>query len=63
MNYGKMIRARRTELGLSMEDVSKRADISIRTVYAIEKGMRKPTLTCLEAVLDVLNMKIEIKTK
>ncbi len=58
-NIGKIIKARRLELGLSLEKVAQRADTSYKSVLNIEHGGHTTTKVLFK-ILDVLGLKIYI---
>ena len=58
----KIIVAKRKTLGLSMEKVARKADVTLKTVTNIEKGMGVSSST-LFAVLHALDLEFIIKDK
>ena len=58
----KIIVANRKALGLSMEKVARKADVTLKTVINIEKGMGVSSST-LFAVLSALDLELIIKDK
>lgn len=58
----KIIVAKRKALGLSMEKVARKADVTLKTVINIEKGMGVSSST-LFAVLSALDLEFIIKDK
>lgn len=58
----KIIVAKRKTLGLSMEKVARKADVTLKTVINIEKGMGVSSST-LFAVLSALGLEFIIKDK
>lgn len=63
-DIGKMIQERRNELELNQQDLAEMANVTIKTIYAIENNKGNPTLEVLKKILNVLGleMKIQIKT-
>ncbi len=59
---GAMIRERRLSMGLSMEKVARRADITYKSVLNIEHG-GDTTTKVLFAVCDVLGLEVSLKVK
>lgn len=58
-NIGKNMRDRRSELGLSLEEVAKRAGTSKSHIWHLEKGKSaNPTITMTLAIADALSMSI-----
>ena len=60
---GKIIQAKRKELGLDIADMCDYSDVSQNSMYNIENGKGNPTLATLEKILDVLGLELCIKTK
>lgn len=60
---GKIIHAKRKELGLEIADMCDYSDVSQNSMYNIENGKGNPTLATLEKILDVLGLELCIKTK
>lgn len=58
----KIIVSKRKALGLSMEKVARKADVTLKTVINIEKGMGVSSST-LFAVLSALGLEFIIKDK
>lgn len=59
---GNIIRQKRKSLGLSMEKVAQKTDMTYKTVLAIEQG-KSATMTTLFTILDVLGLEFIIKDK
>lgn len=59
---GNIIRQKRKSLGLSMEKVAQKTDMTYKTVLAIEQG-KSATMTTLFSILDVLGLEFIIKDK
>jgi transcriptional regulator with XRE-family HTH domain len=59
---GNIIRKKRKSLGLSMEKVAQKTDMTYKTVLAIEQG-KPATMTTLFAILDVLGLEFIIRDK
>lgn len=59
---GNIIREKRRSLGLSMEKVAQRTNMTYKTVLTIEQG-KTATMTKLFAILDVLGLEFIIKDK
>ena len=60
---GATIKARRKLLGLTQPHLAELADISVNTLYKIERGQTNPTLEVLEKIMDVLGLELEVKIK
>lgn len=59
---GEKIRAKRNEMGLSLEDVGARTGLSFKTVLTIEHG-KAISMLSLWAICKVLNIEIWLKDK
>ena len=60
---GKILTEIRTEAGLTIEQVSKKANISPTLVSGYERGTTDPRLSSLEKLLDTLGYEIEFLKK
>ena len=57
MSIGEIIKQRRKELGLSAEDIAKKAGVSPATIYRYESGdIRNPRSSILRPIAEVLNL-------
>ena len=54
---------RRKVLGIKQDDLAELADISVRYLYAIEKGIANPSIETLINILDVLGLTVNINIK
>lgn len=55
---GYLVRQRRTELGLSQEELGLRANLDRTYVSGIERGVRNPSLTALVSLARGLNIDV-----
>lgn len=60
---GEQIRLRRKELKITQPDLAAIADISVNTLYKIERGQANATIEVLGKILDVLGLEIIIGVK
>lgn len=60
---GEQIHLRRKELKITQPDLAAIADISVNTLYKIERGQANPTIEVLGKILDVLGLEIIIGVK
>ena len=60
-NLGRQIRAARTTLGLTQEQLGKRAGIVGKYVSEIERGTRDPRLSTLLAIVEGLGRALEVE--
>lgn len=60
---GKLICAKRKELGLSIADLCDYSEVSPTLISRIENGKANPTIDTLEKILNVLGLELRIETK
>ena len=60
---GKTIQQRRKELKITQSSLAELAEISINTLYKIERGEANPTLEVLKKIADVLGLALTLITK
>lgn len=60
---GKIIQAKRKELGLDIADMCDYSEVSPSIISKIENGKGNPTLATLEKILNVLGLELRIATK
>jgi len=63
VDIGKIVQERRNELGLKQQDLAEMADVTIKSIYAIENNKGNPTLEVLSKVFNVLGLEIKVQTK
>lgn len=62
-NIGKIVQGRRNELSLNQQDVAEMANVTIKTIYAIENNKGNPTIEVLKKILNVLGLEIKVQIK
>ena len=62
MNY-KIIKERRNILGLTQQDLSDYAGLSVRFIKRVEAGKGNPSIASLAKIADVLGLEIVLKVK
>lgn len=62
-NIGNIIRNRREALKITQRHLADLADVSINTLYKIERGESNPTLELTERILNVIGLEINILPK
>jgi transcriptional regulator with XRE-family HTH domain len=60
---GKSIKARRKALRVTQQQLAQLANVSVNTLYKIERGQANPTLETLDGIADVLGMEVCLKVK
>ena len=61
--HGKQLKDRRKALGITQPHLAELADISVNTLYKIERGQANPTLEILYRLTDVLGLEIVFSPK
>lgn len=62
-DIGKIVHERRNELGLKQQDLAEMADVTIKSIYAIENNKGNPTLEIIKKVFNVLGLEIKVQIK
>lgn len=57
------IRSRRKALKITQPDLAQVANVSVNTLYKIERGQANPTLDVIEKIADVLGLELRIEAK
>ena len=60
---GRIIQAKRKELGLNIADMCDYSEVSPTLISNIENGKGNPTIATLEKILNVLGLELRIETK
>jgi len=60
---GKSIKERRKNLRVTQSQLAELAEVSINTLYKIEKGQANPTLETLTKIANILGMEIILQVK
>ena len=63
MKYGKLIKERRTLLGLTQQDLSDYTELSLRIIKSIESEKGNPSLKTLEKITEVLGLELIMRVK
>jgi y4mF family transcriptional regulator len=62
-DIGRIIQERRNQLALNQQDLAEMAQVTIKTIYAIENNKGNPTIQVLDKILEVLGLEIKIQIK
>lgn len=62
-NIGDKIRERREELGITQPHLAELAEVSVNTLYKIERGKSNPTIGTLIKITDVLGLEFTLDVK
>ena len=60
---GQTIRSRRKTLGITQPHLAELANISVNTLYKLERGEANPTLETIIKLADVLGMELALTVK
>ena len=60
---GQAIRNRRKELNITQPHLAELAQISVNTLYKLERGQGNPSLDILIKLSDVLGMELKLEVK
>lgn len=60
---GNSIKARRKAFRVTQQQLAQLADVSVNTLYKIERGQANPTLETLDGIADVLGMEVCLEVK
>ena len=60
---GKIIRTRRKELKITQPYLAELAEVSVNTLYKLERGQGNPSLEVLGKLSDVLGMELKLEVK
>ncbi len=63
LELGKNIKERRKTLRITQPHLAEMAEISVNTLYKIEKGQANPTVKVLNKIANVLGMEIKLEVK
>ena len=62
-DFGLTIKNRRKALKITQPYLAELAEISVNTLYKIERGAANPTLDVLEKIADVLGLNLRLEVK
>lgn len=60
---GETIRNRRRELGITQPHLAELANVSINTLYKLERGKGNPSVEILSRIIAVLGMELSLTVK
>jgi len=60
---GETIKNRRKELGITQPHLAELAQVSINTLYKLERGYGNPSVDVLNRLIDVLGMELKLEVK
>lgn len=63
INIGQGIKNRRKELNITQPHLAELAQISVNTLYKLEKGQGNPSIGVLYKLAEVLGMELLLKVK
>lgn len=62
-DFGESVKERRRELGITQPHLAELAEISVNTLYKLEKGQGNPSLEVLTKLAQVLGMELIFQVK
>lgn len=62
-DFGVAIKNRRKELDITQPHLAELAQISINTLYKLEKGQGNPSIDVINKLIDVLGMELNLQVK
>jgi transcriptional regulator with XRE-family HTH domain len=62
-SIGTTIKSRRKALRIRQPDLAELAEISVNTLYRIERGVANPTLIVLDKIAGILGMELRMEVK
>lgn len=60
MNLGKAVKSVRSQLGLTQEELARKANISVSYLSMIEKNKRDPSLSTVKEIASGMNIPVSI---
>ena len=63
MDLSETMKQRRTELGITQQDLAELSGVSICTIKDIERGIGNPSLSNVKKILEVLGMVIRYEIR
>ena len=63
MEYGDLIKERRTVLGLTQQDLADYTELSLRIIKSVESEKGNPSLKTLEKIAGVLGLELVMRVK
>lgn len=62
-HLGQIIKMRRKELNITQPHLAELAQLSVNTLYKLEKGQSNPSLDVLNKLAEVLGMELKLEVK
>jgi y4mF family transcriptional regulator len=62
-HLGETIRSRRKELGITQPHLAELANLSVNTLYKLERGQGNPSLDVLNKLAEVLGLELKLDVK
>ena len=62
-SIGQTIQQRRKELGITQPHLAQLADVSVNTLYKVERGQGNPSLAVLTKLIEVLGMELTLTVR
>lgn len=63
LSIGESIKKRRKTLQVTQPKLAELAEVSVNTLYKIERGQANPTLETLDRIANILGMEVRLELK
>lgn len=63
IHLGEAIKDRRKELSITQHHLAELSDISVNTLYKLERGQGNPSLEVVNKLAEVLGMELKLEVK
>ncbi|MFM1912416.1 MAG: hypothetical protein RIR51_254 [Bacteroidota bacterium] len=57
---GKILKERRSEMGMNQDELSKKSNVAIKSIHSIERGKANPSIKTLNKLIEILGMDLII---
>ena len=62
-SFGRLIKDRRKELGITQPHLAELAQVSTNTLYLLERGKANPSIEILAKIAEVLGLELKLEVK
>ena len=62
-SFGRLIKDRRKELGITQPHLAELAQVSTNTLYLLERGKANPSVEVLAKIAEVLGLELKLEVK
>lgn len=57
---GKVLKERRSEMGMNQDELSRKSNVAIKSIHSIERGKANPSIKTLNKLIEILGMDLII---